>query len=68
MVASMIPILARNTASKNADSLCPVVLYFCFPRGVLETCRYGTTEHGLLGNIGGMWTVGLDDLRGLFQL
>ena len=27
----------------------------------------GTEECGLVGNIGGKWTVGLDDLRGLFQ-
>ena len=27
----------------------------------------GNKEHGLGGNIGSRWTVGLDDLRGLFQ-
>ena len=24
-------------------------------------------EHGLEGNTGGRWTIGIDDLRGLFQ-
>ena len=26
-----------------------------------------TEGHGLVGNTGDRWTVGLDDLRGLFQ-
>ena len=30
-------------------------------------CRCGTKGHGLVGNTGGRWMVGLDDLRGLFQ-
>lgn len=30
--------------------------------------RCCTEGHGLVGNIGGRWVVGLDDLRGLFQL
>ena len=29
--------------------------------------RCGTEERGLVGSFGGRWTVGLDDLRGLFQ-
>ena len=29
--------------------------------------RHCTEEHGLAGDIGDRWTVGLDDLRGLFQ-
>ena len=29
--------------------------------------RCGTKEHGLVDNVGGSWTVGLDDLRDLFQ-
>ncbi len=37
------------------------------PGGVQGTCRCVTKEHGLVGNMGGRWTVGLDDLRGLFQ-
>jgi len=32
-----------------------------------ETCRYSTKEHALVSNTGGRWTVGLDDLTGLFQ-
>jgi len=37
-------------------------------RGVQETFRCCTEEHGLVGNIGDRWTVGLhDDYRGLFQ-
>jgi len=35
--------------------------------GIPETCRCCTKRHGLVGNIGGRWTVGLDDLGGLFQ-
>jgi len=34
----------------------------------VETYRCGIQGHGLAGNIGGRWMVGLDDLRGLFQL
>ena len=37
------------------------------PGGVQETFRCCTEGCGLVGNIGGRWTVGLDDLRGLFQ-
>jgi len=37
------------------------------PGGVQGTCRCGTKGHGLVGNIHGRWTVGLDDLTGLFQ-
>jgi len=33
--------------------------------GVRETC--GTEGHGLEGNIGGKWMIGLDDLGVLFQ-
>ena len=36
--------------------------------GVQETCRCCTEGHGLVGNIGDRWMVGLDDLRGVFQL
>jgi len=35
------------------------------PGGVQETFRC-TEGHGLVGNIGDRWTVGLDDLVGLF--
>jgi len=35
--------------------------------GVQETFRCCTEGHGLVGNSGGTWVVGLDDLRGLFQ-
>ena len=31
-------------------------------------CRCCAEEHGLVGDAGDRWTVGLDDLRGLFQL
>jgi len=31
-----------------------------------ETCRFDTKGHGLVGNIGGGWTVGQDDPGGLF--
>jgi len=37
------------------------------PGGVQETFRCCTEGHGLEGNIGDKRTVGLDDLRGLFQ-
>jgi len=34
-----------------------------------EVCRLGTEGQGLVDSTGGgRWTVGLDDLRGLFQL
>jgi len=35
------------------------------PGGVQETFRCRTEGHGLVGNTGDKWTVGLDDLRGL---
>jgi len=35
--------------------------------GVQEMCRCGTEGRGLVGNIGGRWMVGYDDLRSLFQ-
>ena len=38
------------------------------PGGVQETFRCCTEGCGLLGNTDDRWTVGLDDLRGLFQL
>ena len=34
---------------------------------VQEPCRCGTQGHGLVGNIGGRRTFGLDDLTDLFQ-
>ena len=37
------------------------------PGGVQGTFRCCTNGGGLVGNIGGRWTVGLDDLGGLFQ-
>jgi len=37
------------------------------PGGVQETYRSGTSGHGLVYNIVGRQTVGLDDLKGLFQ-
>ena len=37
------------------------------PGGIQETCRCGIKEHVLVGNIGGRWMVGRDDLRCLFQ-
>ena len=37
------------------------------PGGVQETFRCHTEGHGLVGNIGEKWKVGLDDVRGLFQ-
>ena len=37
------------------------------PGGVQETFRHCTEGRVLLGNIGDMWTVGLDDLGGLFE-
>ena len=37
------------------------------PRSIQETFRCCTEGHGLVGNIGDGWMVGLDDLRGLFQ-
>lgn len=37
------------------------------PVGVQEIRRCGTEKRGLVGGIGGSWTVGLDNLRGLFQ-
>ena len=36
--------------------------------GVQELFRCCTEGDGLVGNIGGRWMVGLDDLGGLFQL
>ena len=35
--------------------------------GDQEIFRCCIEGHGLMGNIGDRWTVGLDDLRGLFQ-
>ena len=35
--------------------------------GVQETLTCCTEGHGLVGNIGDRWMVGLDDLGGLFQ-
>lgn len=37
------------------------------PVGLQEPWRCGTYGHGLVGSLGGGWTVGLDDLRGLLQ-
>ena len=37
------------------------------PGGVQEMCRCGTKQHDLVDNIGGRWTAGLGDLRGIFQ-
>jgi len=37
------------------------------PEGDREVCRCGTKEHSLVGNVCGKWTVGLDNLRDLFQ-
>ena len=37
------------------------------PGGVQGTFSCCTMAHGLVGNIGGRWMVGLDDLGGLFQ-
>ena len=37
------------------------------PGGAQEKFRCCTEGHGLVGNIGDRWMVGLDDLRGLFQ-
>ena len=37
------------------------------PEGVRETFRCCTKGHGLVGNIGDRWTVGLDDFRGHLQ-
>lgn len=37
------------------------------PGGVEETFRCCTGGHGLVGNIGGGWMVGLGNLGGLFQ-
>jgi len=35
------------------------------PGGVQQTCRHGTSGHGLAGMM--LLTVGLDDITGLFQ-
>ena len=37
------------------------------PGGVQEACRCCTEGCGLVRNVGSRWTVGLDDLGGLFQ-
>jgi len=37
------------------------------PGGVQKTFTCCTERHGLVGDIGDRWTVGPDDLRGLFQ-
>ena len=37
------------------------------PGSIQETCRCGTKGNELVGNTGRRWTVGLGDLRGLFQ-
>ena len=47
--------------------MCEHILQWRYPEGIQETCKCGTKEHGLVGSIGGRWTVGLDDLRDLFQ-
>jgi len=36
------------------------------PGGVQETFRHYTEEHGLVGNTGDRWKVGLDDLGDLY--
>ena len=38
------------------------------PRNVQEMCRRGTQGYDIKGIISGRWIVGLDNLRGLFQL
>lgn len=38
------------------------------PRVVQEMFNGCTEGHGLVGNTGDRWTVGLDNHRGLFQL
>ena len=38
------------------------------PGGAQKTFRCCTEGDGLVGNISDSWMVGLDDLRGLFQL
>ena len=35
--------------------------------GVQAMLRCCTEGHGLVGNIGGRWMIGMDDLGGLFQ-
>ena len=37
------------------------------PGGAQETSRCCTEGHDLVGNTGDRWTVGLEDLGGLFQ-
>jgi len=37
------------------------------PGGVQEILRFCTEGHYLVGSVGDSWTVGLDDLGGLFQ-
>ena len=37
------------------------------PGDVQEMFRSCTVGYGLVGNIGDMWMIGVDDLRGLFQ-
>ena len=36
------------------------------PGNIQETSRCGSKGQGVLGNVGGRWTVGLGDLEGLF--
>lgn len=47
---------------------CPVRCWSPIPGGVQETFRCCTEGHGLVGAIGDVWMVGLEDLGGLFQL
>ena len=45
-------------------SACNIVTIF---GGVQEMFRCCTVGHGLVGNVGDRWMVGLDHLRGLYQ-
>lgn len=60
--------MTEGTDCSGTAMGCPVRCCSPIPGGVQETFRCCTEGHGLVGAIGDVWMVGLEDLGGLFQL